>query len=91
MPAAVVVEVAVASLGGAMPSAGDQVEMPDGNVYIVRRPSAESAGECVEMEFVVSPGCVPPPAHVQRHQVEAFRNRGMKLLYGGCWSVRVAG
>jgi mannose-6-phosphate isomerase-like protein (cupin superfamily) len=46
--------------------------MPDGSVYIVRRASAESDGEFVEMEFVLPSGCVPPPPHVHRQQVEEY-------------------
>jgi quercetin dioxygenase-like cupin family protein len=55
-----------------MTSAGDRFEMPDGSVYIVRRPAAETGGEEVEMEFVLPSGCVPPPPHVHRHQVEEY-------------------
>jgi mannose-6-phosphate isomerase-like protein (cupin superfamily) len=46
--------------------------MPDGSVYIVRRPAADSGGAFVEMEFVLPSGCVPPPPHVHRHQVEDY-------------------
>ena len=46
--------------------------MPDGSAYIVRRPSAETGGEYVEMEFVLPPGCVPPPPHVHPQQVEEY-------------------
>jgi mannose-6-phosphate isomerase-like protein (cupin superfamily) len=46
--------------------------MPDGSVYILRRASAETGGEFVEMEFVLPPGCVPPPPHVHPHQVEEY-------------------
>ena len=46
--------------------------MPDGSVYIVRRPAAESDGAFVEMEFVLPPGCVPPPPHVHPHLVEDY-------------------
>jgi mannose-6-phosphate isomerase-like protein (cupin superfamily) len=46
--------------------------MPDGSVYIVRRPAADSDGAFVEMEFVLPPGCVPPPPHVHPHQVEEY-------------------
>jgi mannose-6-phosphate isomerase-like protein (cupin superfamily) len=50
----------------------EQFKMPDGSVYIVRHPAAESDGAFVEMEFVLPPGCVPPPPHVHRHQVEDY-------------------
>lgn len=55
-----------------MASTGDEFRMPDGSVYIVRRPSAETGGDFVEMEFVLPPGCVPPPPHVHRQQVEEY-------------------
>jgi mannose-6-phosphate isomerase-like protein (cupin superfamily) len=38
----------------------------------VRRPAAESGGAFVEMEFILPPGCVPPPPHVHPHQVESY-------------------
>ena len=55
-----------------MASAGERFHMPDGSVYIVRRPAAQSGGAFVEMEFVLPSGCVPPPPHVHRHQVEEY-------------------
>ena len=55
-----------------MASAGDHFQMPDGSVYVVRRPAADSGGEFVEMDFVLPPGCVPPPPHVHRQQVEEY-------------------
>jgi quercetin dioxygenase-like cupin family protein len=55
-----------------MASAGDRFPMPDGSVYIVRRPAAETSGAFVEMEFVLPSGCVPPPPHVHPHQVEEY-------------------
>src|SRR4051812_40686976 len=55
-----------------MATAGERFEMPDGSVYIVRRPAAEADGEAVEMEFVLPSGCVAPPPHVHPHQVEEY-------------------
>jgi quercetin dioxygenase-like cupin family protein len=55
-----------------MARAGERFEMPDGSVYILRRPAAESGGEVVEMEFVLPSGCVAPPPHVHRRQVEEY-------------------
>ena len=55
-----------------MASTGDRFRMPDGSVYIVRRAAAEAGGEFVEMEFVLPAGCVPPPPHVHRQQVEEY-------------------
>ncbi len=55
-----------------MASTGDHFRMPDGSRYIVRRASAETGGEFVEMEFVLPPRCVPPPPHVHPRQVEDY-------------------
>ena len=55
-----------------MASTGDHFRMPDGSRYIVRRASAETGGEFVEMEFVLPPHCVPPPPHVHPRQVEEY-------------------
>ena len=55
-----------------MASAGERFAMPDGSVYIMRRPAAETGGAFVEMEFVLPSGCVPPPPHVHPHQVEEY-------------------
>jgi quercetin dioxygenase-like cupin family protein len=58
--------------GDGLARAGERFEMPDGSVYIVRRPAADSGGAFVEMEFVLPHGCVPPPPHVHRHQIEDY-------------------
>jgi mannose-6-phosphate isomerase-like protein (cupin superfamily) len=55
-----------------MARAGEQFKMPDGSVYIVRHPAAETNGESVEMEFVLPSGCVPPPPHIRRHQTGGY-------------------
>ena len=55
-----------------MATADEQFNMPDGSVYIVRRPTAETGGEFVEMEFVLPSGCVPPPPHVHPPQIEEY-------------------
>jgi quercetin dioxygenase-like cupin family protein len=55
-----------------MANPGDRFEMPDGSAYIVRRPTSETGGEHVEMEFVLPHGCVPPPPHVHPRQVEEY-------------------
>ena len=55
-----------------MAKADEAFQMPDGSSYIVRRPAAESDGAFVEMEFVLPPGCVPPPPHVHPRQVEEY-------------------
>jgi mannose-6-phosphate isomerase-like protein (cupin superfamily) len=46
--------------------------MVDGSTYIVTRPAAETGGEFVEMEFVLPSGCLSPPPHVHRDQVEEY-------------------
>jgi mannose-6-phosphate isomerase-like protein (cupin superfamily) len=53
-------------------TAGEHFKMPDGSVYIVRRPAAETDGESVEMEFVLPSGCIPPPPHIHPRQVEEY-------------------
>ncbi len=55
-----------------MATTGDRFTMPDGSVYVLRRAAAETGGEHVEMEFVLPAGCVPPPPHVHRTQVEEY-------------------
>ena len=55
-----------------MATAGERFKMPDGSVYIVRSPAVETDGESVEMEFVLPPGCVPPPPHIHPQQVEEY-------------------
>jgi mannose-6-phosphate isomerase-like protein (cupin superfamily) len=55
-----------------MATVDERFEMPDGSVYIVRHPAAETGGAAVEMEFVLPSGCVPPPPHVHPHQVEEY-------------------
>ena len=55
-----------------MAAPGDRFPMPDGSVYVVRHPAAESDGAFVEMEFVLPSGCVPPPPHVHPSQVEEY-------------------
>ena len=55
-----------------MAKTGDRFDMPDGSAYIVTRSAAETGAEYVEMEFVLPPGCVPPPPHVHPQQVEEY-------------------
>jgi quercetin dioxygenase-like cupin family protein len=70
-----------------MASSGDHFRMPDGSVYILRRATAETGGEFVEMEFVLPPGCVPPPPHVHPHQVEEYEVLGGRfdVVVDGQW------
>jgi quercetin dioxygenase-like cupin family protein len=70
-----------------MATADERFPMPDGSVYIVRRPAAESGGAFVEMEFVLPPGCVPPPPHVHPHQVEEYEVLAGRfdLVVDGTW------
>ena len=55
-----------------MAKTGDRFQMPDGSVYAVTRPAAATGGEYVEMEFVLPPGCTPPPPHVHPDQIEDY-------------------
>ncbi|QEC46579.1 cupin domain-containing protein [Baekduia soli] len=55
-----------------MATADQRFGMPDGSVYIVRRPAAETGGEAVEMEFVLPARCVAPPPHVHPSQTEEY-------------------
>ena len=70
-----------------MAVADERFRMPDGSVYIVRRPAAESGGAFVEMEFVLPSGCVPPPPHVHAHQVEEYEVLAGRfdLVVEGTW------
>jgi quercetin dioxygenase-like cupin family protein len=74
-------------------TADEQFEMPDGSVYIVRRPAAESDGAFVEMEFVLPPGCVPPPPHVHPHQVEDYEvlTGRLDVVVEGRWRTLATG
>lgn len=70
-----------------MAHAGDRFAMPDGSVYVVRRPAAESDGAFVEMEFVLPSGCVPPPPHVHRDGVEEYEvlEGSFEVVVDGTW------
>ncbi|MFY9488049.1 MAG: hypothetical protein WAP35_05050 [Solirubrobacterales bacterium] len=46
--------------------------MPDGGVYTVNVPAAETGGDFVEMEFELPAKCVPPPPHIHSQQVEEY-------------------
>jgi mannose-6-phosphate isomerase-like protein (cupin superfamily) len=67
--------------------------MPDGSVYIVRRPAAETHGELVEMEFVLPSRCVPPPPHVHPQQVEEYEvlDGRFDVVVEGEWRTLAAG
>jgi quercetin dioxygenase-like cupin family protein len=74
-------------------TADERFEMPDGSVYIVRRPAADSDGAFVEMEFVLPPGCVPPPPHVHPHQVEDYEvlTGRLDVVVEGRWRTLATG
>jgi quercetin dioxygenase-like cupin family protein len=55
-----------------MATAGARFRMPDGSVYIVRSPAADTDGGSVEMEFVLPSRCIPPPPHIHPQQVEEY-------------------
>lgn len=76
-----------------MAHAGDRFAMPDGSVYVVRRPAAESDGAFVEMEFVLPSGCVPPPPHVHRDGVEEYEvlEGTFEVVVDGAWRTLTVG
>jgi quercetin dioxygenase-like cupin family protein len=65
----------------------DRFAMPDGSVYVVRRPAAASDGAFVEMEFMLPSGCVPPPPHVHRDGVEEYEvlEGSFEVVIDGTW------
>jgi mannose-6-phosphate isomerase-like protein (cupin superfamily) len=73
--------------------ANEHFKMPDGSVYIVRRPTAETGGESVEMEFVLPSACVPPPPHIHPHQIEGYEvlEGRFDVVIDGEWRTLEAG
>jgi mannose-6-phosphate isomerase-like protein (cupin superfamily) len=71
-----------------MAGAGERFEMPDGSVYAVVTPAAQTGGEFVEMEFILPASCVPPPPHVHPSQVERYEviEGSLEVLVDGEWS-----
>ena len=71
----------------------ERFAMPDGSAYIVRSPAAESGGAFVEMEFMLPSGCVPPPPHIHRHQVEDYEvlEGRLDVVIEGQWRTLAAG
>jgi mannose-6-phosphate isomerase-like protein (cupin superfamily) len=59
----------------------------------VRRTSAETGGAYVEMDFLLPPGCVPPPPHVHRSQVEEYEvlDGALEVVIDGAWQTLEAG
>jgi quercetin dioxygenase-like cupin family protein len=76
-----------------MATRDERFAMPDGSAYIVRSPAAESGGAFVEMEFMLPPGCVPPPPHIHRHQVENYEvlEGRLDVVIEGQWRTLAAG
>ena len=70
-----------------MAKTGDRFEMPDGSTYVLVREAAETAGESVEMEFVLPPGSISPPAHVHPQQVERYEvtEGSLDVMVDGEW------
>jgi quercetin dioxygenase-like cupin family protein len=70
-----------------MARSGDRFPMLDGSIYIVRQAAAESDGAFVEMEFVLPSGCISPPAHVHRSQVEEYEvlEGAFEVMVDGDW------
>ncbi len=71
-----------------MAATDERFEMPDGSVYVVRRPTAETGGAFVEMEFVLPARCVPPPPHVHPQQVEEYEvlEGRLDVMVDGRWT-----
>ena len=76
-----------------MAEAGERFQMPDGSVFVVRRPAAESGGDFVEMEFVLPSGCIAPPPHIHPHQVESYEvvEGTIDVMVDGEWSTLAEG
>jgi mannose-6-phosphate isomerase-like protein (cupin superfamily) len=70
-----------------MASAGERFAMPDGSVYIVRRPAAETGGAFVEMEFRPAVGMRAAAAACPPHQVEEYEVLAGRfdLVVEGTW------
>src|ERR1041384_4781855 len=62
--------------------------MPDGSAYVVRTPTAATGGDYVEIEFVLSGDCVPPPPHIHPRQVEEYRviEGSLDVMVDGEWN-----
>ena len=71
-----------------MATAGQRFAMPDGSVYVVNSPSAQTGGAFVEMEFVLPRGCIPPPPHVHPSQVEEYEvlEGTFEVVVDGTWT-----
>jgi mannose-6-phosphate isomerase-like protein (cupin superfamily) len=76
-----------------MATAGERFKMPDGSVYVVRRPAAETDGESVEMQFVLPSGCVPPSPHIHPRQEEEYEvlERRFDVVVDGEWRTLAPG
>jgi mannose-6-phosphate isomerase-like protein (cupin superfamily) len=62
--------------------------MPDGSIYAVTAPAAESGGEFVEMEFTLPPGSVSPPPHVHHGLTEEYEviEGSLDVMSAGAWT-----
>jgi mannose-6-phosphate isomerase-like protein (cupin superfamily) len=62
--------------------------MPDGSVYALTAPAADSGGEFVEMEFTLPPGSVSPPPHVHHGLTEEYEviEGSFDVMSGGAWT-----
>lgn len=55
-----------------MGQAGDVFAFPDGARYVLRTPTAQTAGEYVEFEWQLPGGSFAPPPHMHPSQVEEY-------------------
>jgi mannose-6-phosphate isomerase-like protein (cupin superfamily) len=62
--------------------------MPDGSVYVVTTPTAETGGEYVGMEFILPDRCAAPPPHVHPSQFEDYEvlEGRFEILIGDEWT-----
>jgi quercetin dioxygenase-like cupin family protein len=76
-----------------MATTGDRFEFPDGSVYVVTRPTADTGGELVEMELTLPPGSFAPPPHVHPGLVEEYEviEGELDVMVGDEWRTLATG
>jgi mannose-6-phosphate isomerase-like protein (cupin superfamily) len=70
-----------------MGQAGDVFAMPDGARYILQTPTAQTAGQYVEFEWIFPQGTFAPPPHRHPDQVEEYEvlEGELEVLIGDQW------